>query len=151
MKQNKLEELYEIEKEYYVKLPHETRECNYIGLRYKDTLLNYIQLNIDRIVDFSNCSGFQGVYMIEDFYIGKSNNIIRRISEHLEESLFDIDRWKPSNWLPIKSGNKEKVRKIRESLSNSKLKITLLSDDIKEETKLIKEGRQKYNLTNRTK
>ena len=38
MKQNKLEELYEIEKEYYVKLPHETRECNYIGLRYKDTL-----------------------------------------------------------------------------------------------------------------
>ena len=148
---DRLKELYEIEKEYYIKLPHRIRECNYVGLRYKDSLLNYIELNIDRLVDFSNCDEFQGVYMIEDFYVGKSNNIKRRVSEHLEESLFDIDKWQPSNWLPIKSGNKEKVKRIREFLLNDKLKITLLSNDVKEETKLIKQYRLKYNLTNRTK
>lgn len=146
-----LKELYEIEKEYYIKLPNDIRECNYIGLRYKGTLLNYIESNIDRLVEFLNCDKNQGVYMIEDLYIGKSNNIKRRISEHLEESLFDIDRWKTSNWLPIKSGNKDKVKRIRGSLSQGKLKITLLSEDVKDETKLIREWRLKYDLTNRTK
>ena len=146
-----LKELYEIEKEYYIKLPNDIRECNYIGLRYKGTLLNYIESNIDRLVEFLNCDKNKGVYMIGDLYIGKSNNIKRRISEHLEESLFDIDRWKTSNWLPIKSGNKDKVKRIRGSLSQDKLKITLLSEDVKDETKLIREWRLKYNLTNRTK
>ncbi len=108
-----LKELYEIEKEYYIKLPNDIRECNYIGLRYKGTLLNYIESNIDRLVEFLNCDKNKGVYMIGDLYIGKSNNIKRRISEHLEESLFDIDRWKTSNWLPIKSGNKDKVKRMR--------------------------------------
>ena len=89
--------------------------------------------------------------MIGDLYIGKSNNIKRRISEHLEESLFDIDRWETSNWLPIKSGNKDKVKRIRGALSQDKLKITLLSEDVKDETKLIREWRLKHNLTNRTK
>ena len=146
-----LKELYEIEKEYYIKQPNDIRECNYIGLRYKGTLLNYIESNIDRLVEFLNCDKNQGVYMIGDLYIGKSNNIKRRISEHLEESLFDIDRWETSNWLPIKSGNKDKVKRIRGSLSQDKLKITLLSEDVKDETKLIREWRLKYNLTNRTK
>ena len=146
-----LKELYEIEKEYYIKLPNDIRECNYIGLRYKGTLLNYIESNIDRLVEFLNCDKNKGVYMIGDLYIGKSNNIKRRISEHLEESLFDIDRWKTSNWLPIKSGNKDKVKRIRGSLSQDKLKITLLSEDVKDETKLIREWRLKHNLTNRTK
>ena len=146
-----LKELYEIEKEYYIKLPNDIRECNYIGLRYKGTLLNYIESNIDRLVEFLNCDKNKGVYMIGDLYIGKSNNIKRRISEHLEESLFDIDRWKTSNWLPIKSGNKDKVKRIRGSLSQDKLKITLLSEDVKDETKLIREWRLKYDLTNRTK
>ena len=146
-----LKELYEIEKEYYIKLPNDIRECNYIGLRYKGTLLNYIESNIDRLVEFLNCDKNKGVYMIGDLYIGKSNNIKRRISEHLEESLFDIDRWKTSNWLPIKSGNKDKVKRIRRSLSQDKLKITLLSEDVKDETKLIREWRLKYDLTNRTK
>ena len=146
-----LKELYEIEKEYYIKLPNDIRECNYIGLRYKGTLLNYIESNIDRLVEFLNCDKNKGVYMIGDLYIGKSNNIKRRISEHLEESLFDIDRWETSNWLPIKSGNKDKVKRIRGSLSQDKLKITLLSEDVKDETKLIREWRLKYNLTNRTK
>ena len=146
-----LKELYEIEKEYYIKLPNDIRECNYIGLRYKGTLLNYIESNIDRLVEFLNYDKNQGVYMIGDLYIGKSNNIKRRISEHLEESLFDIDRWKTSNWLPIKSGNKDKVKRIRASLSKDKLKITLLSEDVKDETKLIREWRLKHNLTNRTK
>lgn len=146
-----LKELYEIEKEYYIKLPNDIRECNYIGLRYKGTLLNYIESNIDRLVEFLNCDKNKGVYMIGDLYIGKSNNIKRRISEHLEESLFDIDRWKTSNWLPIKSGNKDKVKRIRGALSQDKLKITLLSEDVKDETKLIREWRLKHNLTNRTK
>ena len=146
-----LKELYEIEKEYYIKLPNDIRECNYIGLRYKGTLLNYIESNIDRLVEFLNCDKNKGVYMIGDLYIGKSNNIKRRISEHLEESLFDIDRWETSNWLPIKSGNKDKVKRIRGSLSQDKLKITLLSEDVKDETKLIREWRLKYDLTNRTK
>ncbi len=146
-----LKELYEIEKEYYIKLPNDIRECNYIGLRYKGTLLNYIESNIDRLVEFLNCDKNKGVYMIGDLYIGKSNNIKRRISEHLEESLFDIDRWETSNWLPIKSGNKDKVKRIRGSLSQDKLKITLLSEDVKDETKLIREWRLKHNLTNRTK
>ena len=146
-----LKELYEIEKEYYIKLPNDIRECNYIGLRYKGTLLNYIESNIDRLVEFLNCDKNKGVYMIGDLYIGKSNNIKRRISEHLEESLFDIDRWKTSNWLPIKSGNKDKVKRIRGALSQDKLKITLLSEDVKDETKLIREWRLKYDLTNRTK
>ena len=146
-----LKELYEIEKEYYIKLPNDIRECNYVGLRYKGTLLNYIESNIDRLVEFLNCDKNKGVYMIGDLYIGKSNNIKRRISEHLEESLFDIDRWKTSNWLPIKSGNKDKVKRIRGSLSQDKLKITLLSEDVKDETKLIREWRLKYDLTNRTK
>ena len=146
-----LTELYAIEKEYYIKLPNDIRECNYIGLRYKGTLLNYIESNIDRLVEFLNCDKNKGVYMIGDLYIGKSNNIKRRISEHLEESLFDIDRWETSNWLPIKSGNKDKVKRIRGSLSQDKLKITLLSEDVKDETKLIREWRLKYDLTNRTK
>ena len=58
-----LKELYEIEKEYYIKLPNDIRECNYIGLRYKGTLLNYIESNIDRLVEFLNCDKNQGVYL----------------------------------------------------------------------------------------
>lgn len=143
--------LYEIEKEYYINLPNAVRECNYLGNRYKDTLLNYIELNIDRVVDFTECEYTEGVYMIDELYIGKSIHIKRRIAEHLEESLFDISRMKPSNWLPIKSGNINKVLRIRDCLSKGKLKIKLLSEDMKNETQFIREGYLKYNLTNRTK
>lgn len=145
-----LQVLYEIEKEYYINLPNATRECNYKGHRYKDTLLNYIIINIDRVVDFTDCETTQGVYMIDELYIGKSIHIKRRIAEHLEESLFDISKMQPSSWLPIKSGNINKVKRIRECLNKGKLKIKLLSENMKEETKIIREGYLKYNLTNRT-
>ncbi len=116
-----LKELYEIEKEYYIKLPNDIRECHYAGLRYKDRLSNYIEFNIERIADFSECKKTEGVYMIDELYIGKSKNIKRRIAQHLEESLFDIDRWNPATWLPIVSENKEKANYLSYNVGSGEL------------------------------
>lgn len=149
--ENFLDTLYEIEKEYYIKLPNDIRECHYNGLIHKGRLSHYIESNIDRVADFTNCKGTEGVYMMGEFYIGKSKNIKRRISIHLEEALFDVDKWNSSAWFPIPSGNEEKVRRTRTALLQGKLKVTLLSENVKDETKLIRDGYNKYKLTNRTK
>jgi len=147
-----LKELYEIEKEYYINLPNVMREYRYKNIRYNSYIFEFIADNIDRVCDFEKCEGDVGVYLIEDIYIGKSNRIRKRIAEHLEECLYDPSKFTSDKFYGfyIKSNNLEKVNRIREVLSKGKLKVTLLSDDIKKEALMIKEGYGLYNLTNRT-
>lgn len=149
---NYLEELYEIEKEYYISIPIENRKQMYEGMKYRRRLQHYIRDNIKRVCDFSECSGDYGVYLIEDIYIGKSIHIRDRIGEHLEESLIDPDSFEEGidRSYAFKSNNENKVLNIRKILETRKLKITQLSEDVKQENTLIKEGHLKYNLVNRT-
>jgi hypothetical protein len=147
-----LKELYEIEKEYYINLPNVVREYQYKNIRYNSYIFEFIFNNIERVCDFEKCEGDEGVYLIEDFYIGKSNRIRKRIAEHLQECLYDPSKFTDEKFYKfyIKSNNLEKVNRIRKILSDGKLKIKLLSDDTSKEALMIMNGHSMYNLTNRT-
>jgi predicted GIY-YIG superfamily endonuclease len=145
---NYLEELYKLESEYFTKFQHDQRESRYIGKRHTDYLKNYIGNNLDRVCNIEDIHVDSGVYLIEDFYIGKSKNIENRIAEHLAESLLNPTRLPKNDW--DSSLNREKLHKIREVLKVKKLNITILSENTADETKLIKEGYKIYNLTNKT-
>lgn len=149
MKENLLDKLYKIEKEYYIQLPINTRKAMYLGKNYFGRLSELITKNIDIFCDFSLCDSNEGVYLLGDFYIGMSINIKRRLGEHLEEALVDSKKLKSGIKYP-KSYNKEKIEKLRDYLIKGKINITLLSENMLDEYNLIVEGRSKYNLTNKT-
>lgn len=104
----------------------------------KDILLRYIE---DNILDFIviDSSLTSGVYLIEDFYIGKTNNIFNRMSYHI------LDGYKY-----IRQGylNKSKCDKIEQHINNSKIKVKMLSNKQNDEKKLIEKFCNKLPLTN---
>jgi len=78
------------------------------------------------------------VYMINDFYIGKTKNLYNRILSHLEEAVNDT------------GGNFEKNKKIIDIIAKGKLKVSILSDNPNLEMDFIKEYYNNgYELTNK--
>lgn len=73
-----------------------------------------------------------GVYLIEDFYIGQTNNINSRIAFHILECFY-------KEYGCITYVNAEKREAILKVLETRKIKVKLLTDDIKQEKKLIQE------------
>lgn len=96
-------------------------------------ILNYIDIdNPDNIKS--------GVYQIENFYIGKSNNIEIRIVNHILELLKAFGTKKISN--------KEKLYCIYKILLERRLKISILSDEQEREEEFIKNYYPNLPLTN---
>lgn len=98
---------------------------------------NYIEVEgLDKIDDKIEC-----VYMIEDFYIGRTNNLKLRIMNHIKD--FEFYKDTPSGY------NTDKMKQILKVLSTRKLKVKILDYDRNTEggyiTKYYQEG---YKLTN---
>lgn len=83
---------------------------------------------VKKVVVFDSPNN-KGVYQIEDFYIGKSGNILGRITYHILEVL-NIEKSKVIF-------NKEKLYLIYSILKNRKLKITHLDRNTKKEKEYI--------------
>jgi hypothetical protein len=87
----------------------------------------YEQLNIIRkyvIID-NPCEYKSGIYLIEDFYVGKSTNIISRISAHILEVI------NSKNAKVVH--NKEKLYLIQSILKNRKLKVKVIDEGLSKE------------------
>lgn len=67
-----------------------------------------------------------GIYLIEDFYIGKTNNINSRIAFHILECFY-------KEYGCITYVNEEKREAILKVLETRKLKVKLLDDDMNKE------------------
>lgn len=81
-----------------------------------------------------------GVYLIENFYVGKSNNIHNRIAHHIIEAL-SVDESDTTY-------NVEKLYLISKILNTRKLKIKILDKDIKKEKDYIEKLYVKLPLVN---
>lgn len=81
-----------------------------------------------------------GVYLIEDFYVGKSKNIISRIASHVLE-VINADTHKVVH-------NKEKLFLICEILKTRKLNVKVLDKDQEKEETYIKKLYNDLPLTN---
>jgi len=106
------------------------------GLKDKKRIKNIIS----SFVEIDNSENYtEGVYQIENFYIGRSKNIESRIVYHILE-LIDIEEGKILN--------KEKLFLIKSVLKERKLKVKILSSNQEEEEFFIKELYNKIPLTN---
>lgn len=130
----------------YEKLQNKLNECNKFFNKntitdrksvIRDIMINYVYENHNQ---FFKIEGYtKGVYFIEDFYIGRTSNIHRRLSYHIVDSL-DI-------FLDYNS-NLRKCEKIIEVIKNNILVVKMLSKKETDEEKLIIEYSNKYDLTN---
>jgi len=102
-----------------------------------DMLYYYVIENIDLFSEIEDSLGSEGVYFIEDFYIGRTHNIISRLSAHIIE-IFE----------PQKGSNQEKKLKIENILKYRKLKTVIISNNKNDEKELIIQYSSKYNLAN---
>jgi len=85
----------------------------------------YFTINGEKNDLFDKFKNTNCVYMIEDFYIGKSNRLFMRCLNHINECDEDVQ-------------NKEKNKKILKILnSGKKLKIKIISDNADDEKELI--------------
>lgn len=83
----------------------------------------------------------KGVYLIEDFYIGRSKNIKNRIVSHIKELLELSNK---DIYIP----NREKLFLIRSILRGRKLKVVVLDEDEEKEEFWIKNKYKSMFLTN---
>ena len=92
----------------------------------------WIRINLKKYVLFE-CKNpnSEGVYLIENFYIGKSKNIKQRIIGHLVEALLDCVNLDHRNYNYIKS------MAIIEVLNKRRLKIVRLDHNKENEKELI--------------
>jgi hypothetical protein len=127
---------------YFKELIQNIHDYKKSGLNWKNNKLGNtyynINLNLKNFIEFeNNFNSIQGVYFIEDFYIGKSGNLNNRLAGHLTElcHLYTAD-------------NLEKSFKIIEILSIRKLKVKILSNNPKDEKMFIQEYSLKYPLLN---
>lgn len=102
----------------------------------------YQQLNIiKKCILLENPKNYKGgVYFIEDFYIGKSKDILSRIASHVLEVL-TVETSKKVN-------NREKLYLIYSILKTRKLRVKILTSNQKQEESYIKEFYHKFPLTN---
>jgi hypothetical protein len=105
----------------------------------KEIIINYIIDNRELFFKLQSNSK-EGVYFIEDFYIGKTQNINIRIAYHI------MDGFNP---LRKNDVNIEKAYKIEEILKKRTLKFKMLSNIQSEEEKYIIKYSKKYKLTNK--
>ena len=100
---------------------------------------------INEFIEYDSCGYIQpsGIYMIEDFYIGQTSNIVQRLAFHILEPFFE--EYGFNNFI-----NKEKSKLILEILKTRKLKVKLIDSDLKKEMEYIKEySSNGYLLTNK--
>lgn len=112
-----------------------------------DSLHTAVLKDINNYVEYDN-SGYMihtGVYLIEDFYIGQSHNLPSRIASHIIECFYK--EYQFDGYV-----NEEKCKKILEILAkNKKIKVKLLTDNVSNEARLIKEYfANGTNLVNKT-
>lgn len=130
----------------YEKLQNKLNECNKFFNKntitdrksvIRDIMINYVYENYNQ---FFKINGYtKGVYFIEDFYIGRTSNIHKRLAYHIVDSL-DI-------FLDYNS-NIRKCEKIIDIIKNNILKVKMISKKESDEEKLIIEYSNKYDLTN---
>lgn len=83
------------------------------------------------------------IYLIEDFYIGKTKNLKRRIKDHIVEAALSVTVSKATS-------NIEKSDRILVALNKGKLKVKILSYDISDERSFIVSYLSKgYDLVNK--
>lgn len=80
-----------------------------------------------------------GVYFISNYYIGRSDNMLKRISYHI---LDGYSPTRPSN------ANISKSINIENEIKLGKLKVKVISDNPDDEEKLIRKYSKNYNLSN---
>ena len=109
---------------------------NTLNLTYI-TIEDYLIRKFDEFFtyDFDNSSG---VYFLNDFYIGKSNDLMSRMISHLKETIY-----------PKRNKNSERNLKIISSLKKDKICVSLLSEDVSDEAILINKYNSTHNLTNK--
>lgn len=117
------------------------------GLGYeprKANLQNVIETNIDKFVNnVETIDNIEGCYMIEDFYIGRSQNILNRICGHLDET-FRLYLYYD------KTNNHQKCKSILNILeTGDKLNVKVLSNNQEDERRLIIKYAEETNLTNK--
>ena len=102
-----------------------------------------IKNNLDKLVEFENNVSIlgSGIYLIEDFYIGQTSNIINRVTSHLIEIFYEEYDCKTYY-------NKDKCERIKKVLSERKLKVKLIDSDKNREAIYINELNKTFNLTN---
>lgn len=94
-----------------------------------NSMREHILSEFSDYVDFeNNTESSCGVYFIEDFYIGKSNNLKSRIVSHLIDATTT-----QTNRTLGKSLNYEKILKLKQILSYKKLSVVLLDTDVHNE------------------
>ncbi len=122
--------------------------CSYLVRNNKwgyseDTTLNFIDNNLMLLdccgLSFKKGDNREGVYMIGDFYIGKSINIRKRILQHFQQSINS------------RHYNKDLAAKIVNLLLiGEKIPVKILSHDTDDEEFFIKHYREKgYYLFNK--
>lgn len=102
-----------------------------------------VKRNLDKFIEFENSVSIvgSGVYVIENFYVGKTNNIVNRIVSHILECFYEEYGCK-------NSFNKEKSYKIKEVLKTRKLRVKLIDSEQNRESIYINELKEKFLLTN---
>lgn len=143
-----LEKLIEFEKGVAIKYLEFTKENLYFGRRGYPNFSRYLEVqianNLEEFLDIEYCfRENRGVYQLGDFYIGQSQRIRTRFSQHLMECLYDPEKLIEYR---IKNFNINKIIKIRETLKNEKLKVRLLDTNVIKEKDYI--ANSDLNLTN---
>ena len=105
----------------------------------------YIEFE-DETMNYNKLDKISGVYMIEDFYIGETGNLLNRIVSHLLEIFYEKYNKKYNT---SDSYNKEKSLKIRKILLERKLKLKLIDIDRSKETYYINDKYKDLLLTNK--
>lgn len=107
-------------------------------------IVEYIASNINSFVEFENeLNTDSGVYFIEDYYIGKSKNIVKRIAQHLADTLKKKNSWN------IKNLNIKKIECLIATLKVKKLKVLILDSDMDKENDYINMHYLTSPLTNK--
>jgi hypothetical protein len=138
----RLDEVYKEIEDYNKKLP----KNKWGSINYKDSisLFNYIDEFIEVNDEFGDG---KGVYLIEDFYIGRTLNIKKRLTEHIKELSF-INIGKKE--IKRRGLNLHKIKNLKAKLKIGKLNIRIIDIDCNNETKLIKQLYFKLPLVNKS-
>ena len=116
-----------------------------LGKEYKFLqIFDYVQERIEEFVEIENPKNYiSGVYFLGDFYVGKSKNIKKRISEHILDCI-----GKDRN--PWDSTNLDKVEAIKDLFNvGVKLKVSVLDGDMEKEREYVNKLYVDNPLTNK--
>lgn len=118
---------------------------NKVNNKLSDFILE-ISSSTHEYVNLINVNNYiEGVYIIEDFYIGKTTDIYKRILAHLWDSTTQEKLINTGSNL-----NYEKIFKIKNILNYRKLNIILLNGDVTKENEYISSYYLTHPLTNKT-